>query len=313
MAFRKHQKRTLIQRLKRFLIVILVFLIMSFTYSMGIATYENIKVNKIINDFKSRSVYEYEETIEYYPGVFQTRVYHKVSRETSYELNDTRSIFTDESRRLIGQKGDIFLSQQSPFPGVPIIHPWISYNFGGHAAIHNGNNRFIEAVGFPQPGETILDFIFHPGDEPHNFSATVSVTSSNYWLNPNFRSESSPSYKYYGNYYRPEFIGIRVKNVTQEQIDGAVAYADDKVDISLYNFTFALDLEYKFYCTDLISRAYQSVLIEPENQRNYARALNDDRFITSVNDMIMSEDVYLAFYVEIIDEVVHIYYLEDVN
>lgn len=138
------------------------------------------------------------------------------------------------------------------------------------------------------------------------------MTSSNYWLNPNFRSEFSPDYKYYGNYYRPKFIGLRVKDVTQDQIDGAVAYANDKVDFNLYNFTFALDLEYKFYCTDLVSRAYQSVLIEPENQRNYARALNDDRFVTTVNDMILSKDSYLTFYVEIIDEIIHIYYLEDI-
>ncbi len=312
MAIKNHKKIKIMHHVKRFLAVIFILLIIAFAYSMGIATYENIKVNKIVNDFKSRSTYEYEEVIEYYPGVFQTRVYHKVSRETSYELSDERSIFTDETRRLLGQKGDIFLSQQSPFPQVPIIHPWISYNFGGHAAIHNGNNRFIEAVGFPQPGETILDFIFHPGDEPHNFSATVNITSSNYWLNPNFRVESSKDFKYYGNYYRPEFIGIRVKNITEAQIDAAVEYADEKVDISLYNFTFALDLEYKFYCTDLISRAYQSALVEPENQRNYARSLNDDRFVTTVNDMILSDDSYLAFYVEIIDDVIHIYYLEDI-
>ena len=312
MGVKKRKKKSFKQKFKRFLIVFLILAVSVFAYSMGIATYENIKVNKIINDFKARSVYENEETIEYYSGVYQTRVYHKVSRETSYELNDTRSVFTDDTRKLLGQKGDIFLSQQSPFPQTPIIHPWISYNFGGHAAIHNGNNRFIEAVGFPQADETILDFIFHPGNEPHNFSATVNVTSSNYWLNPNFRSEFSPDYKYYGNYYRPKFIGLRVKDVTQDQIDGAVAYANDKVDFNLYNFTFAIDLEYKFYCTDLVSRAYQSVLIEPENQRNYARALNDDRFVTTVNDMILSKDSYLTFYVEIIDEIIHIYYLEDI-
>ena len=313
MALKKHHKRKFKDRIIRCLIISFILLLTLFTYSMGIATYENIKVNKIINDFKERSVYEYEETIQYYPGVYQTRVYHKVSRETSYEVNDSRSIFTDESRKLLGQKGDIFLSQESPFPGTPLIHPWITYNFGGHAAIHNGNNRFIEAVGFPQAGETIFDFIFHPGNEPHNFSATVNVTSSNYWLNPNFRSESNPDFNYYGNYYRPEFIGIRVKDVTEDQIDGAVEFANDKVDFNLYNFTFFLDLEYKYYCTDLISRAYQSVLVEEKDQRNYSRSLNDDRFVTTVNDMILSDDTYLTFYVEIIDEVIHIYYLEDIH
>lgn len=151
MGVKKRKKKSFKQKFNRFLIVFLILAVSVFAYSMGIATYENIKVNKIINDFKARSVYENEETIEYYSGVYQTRVYHKVSRETSYELNDTRSVFTDDTRKLLGQKGDIFLSQQSPFPQTPIIHPWISYNFGGHAAIHNGNNRFIEAVAFHKP------------------------------------------------------------------------------------------------------------------------------------------------------------------
>ena len=237
---------------------------------------------------------------------------HKVSRETYAELSDTRSVFYGSDRVYLGQKGDIFVSQKSPFPGIPVVHQWINFNFGGHAAIHNGNNRFIEAVGFPGPGETILDFIFHPGNQPHNFSATVNVTSSNYWLNPTFRYETDPDYKYYGNYYRNEFFGLRVKDVTPSQIDGAVNYANDKVDINLYNFTFALDMTYKFYCTDLVSRAYQSVIVDEKDQKNFSRALNDDHFITSVNDIILSKDTYLAFYVEIIGGIVHIYYLEDI-
>lgn len=299
-------------RIKRFFGLTLFIALAGFIYSMGIATYENIATNSLIKEFKNRAVYEYEELIEYFPGVTQHRIYYKVSRETLYELHDTRSVFYQSDRKFLGQKGDIFLSQESPFPSVPIIHPWINFNFGGHAAINNGNNRFIEAVGFPDADETIWDFIFHPGDQPHNYSATVNVTGSNYWLNPNFRFSSHPDYPYYGNYYRNQFIGLRVRNITAEQIDGAVSYANDKVDKNLYNFTFFLDLEYKFYCTDLVSRAYQSVLIEPEKQRNYARALNDDRFITSVNDIILSKDTYIAFYVEIVEGVVHIYYLEDV-
>ncbi len=280
---------------------------------MGIATYENIAVNHMVNAFKARSTFEYQEAFEYYPGVIQNRVYYKVSRETSWELNDSRSVFYDSDRKFLGQKGDVFLSQHSPFPSVPIIHPWINYNFGGHAAINNGNNRFIEAVGFPGPGETILDFIFHPGDQPHDFTATVNVTNTNYWLNPNFRYDNHPDYPFYGSYYRNEFFGVRVKDITMDQIDGAVDYANDKVDKNLYNFTFFLDLKHKYYCTDLVSRAYQSVMLDERDQRLYARALNDDRFITSVNDIILSQDTYLIFYVEITNGDIHIYYLEDLE
>ncbi len=106
---------------------------------------------------------------------------------------------------------------------------------------------------------------------------------------------------------------MRVKDITETQINGAVAYADDKVDKSLYNFLFFLDMEYKYYCTDLVSRAYQDVMVPESEQTNYSKALNDDGFITSVNDIVLSEQTYITFYVEIIDEIVHIYYLEDVE
>lgn len=306
---RNHKKRKFLRMVKTILIIILMGMI----YSLGIAIGENIQVNREIRLFKERSVFEEEVIFEYHTGKFQTRRYYKVSRETSYELEDSRSVFYDQTRKFLGQKGDVFVSQHSPFPYLPAVHLFVSYYFGGHAAIKTGDNRFIEAVGFPEPGESVLDFMLHPGDQPHEFSATVSKSSNNYWLNPNYRIESDKEYPYYGTKYRNEFIGLRVRGISSEQIDGAVQYAEDKIDFNLYNFLFFLDMKYKFYCTDLVSRAYQSVMVEESKQRLYSKALNDDRFITSVNDMVLSKDTYMIFYVEVIDDIWHIYYLEDME
>ncbi len=289
----------------------LIMIISAIVYSFGVAVSENQRMDKEVKEFIDRAVFEYEEDFEYIPGVFQTRRYYKVSRETSYELADTRSVFYDDTRKFLGQKGDMNATRLSPFPTAGIIDTFITYYFGGHVALNNGENQFIEAVGFPDDDETIFDIIFHPGDEPHDYSVTVSL-AYNYWLHPRFRSLEHPDAKIYGQMYRTEFIGLRVKNVTQEQIDGAVSYGMDKVDHNLYNFLIFMDMKYKFGCTDLVSRAYQHVLIEPEKQRNYAKALNDDGFITSVHDIILSKDTYITTYVEVIDEVVHIYYLEDI-
>ncbi len=281
-------------------------------FTIGKAVTKDILVRNEINDFKDRAVFEYQENFEYSPGIEQVRRYYKVPRETLYETEDTRSVFNDDTRKYLGQAGDVFLSQRSPFVGQFFVDPFISYYFGGHAAIKTDTNRFIEAVGFPDDDETILDIIRHPGDEPHDYSVTISQTSNNYWLNPRYRYEGSVEYPYFGSYYRDKFIGVRVKDVSLEQIDGAIAYAEDKVDKNLYNFLFFLDMKYKYYCTDLVSRAYQDVMIEPDDQSVYAKSLNDDGFITSVNDIVLSDDTYLIFYVEIKDEIVHIYYLEDV-
>jgi hypothetical protein len=70
-------------------------------------------------------------------------------------------------------------------------------------------------------------------------------------------------------------------------------------------------MENRYYCTDLVSRAYQSVMVEKDKQRHYSRALNDDGFITSVNDLILSKETYITSYFEVIDEVAHVYYLAD--
>jgi hypothetical protein len=187
----------------------------------------------------------------------------------------------------LGKKGDVFVTQDTPFPYIPVIHQIGSLYFGGHAAIHNGNNRFIEATGFPEPDESVWDIIRHPGNEPHDFSVTVAMSATNYWMNSNFRTMDDPSYEAYGTYYRKKFIVLRARNVTPEQIDIAVDYARDKVDKALYNFTYFFNTTYKYGCTDLVSRAYQAALVEPERQRNYSRALNDDRFITTINDIIL--------------------------
>lgn len=305
LKFKKIKIKKLIKR-------VIILLFCGAVFSLGFTVYENIHVDRVIKAFKDRAVFEAEVQFESRPGQFQTRRYYVVSRETSYELEDTRSVFNTD-RQYLGQKGDIFVTQDSPFPSVFGIHQFISYYYGGHAAIHDGENRFIEAIGFPDPDESLLEIMLVRGDKPHTYSTTVGRNSTNYWLMINYRSESSNDYPYYGRYYRPDFVGLRVKHITEDQIDGAVDYAYDKYENkAIYNFLFFLNMKYKYYCTDLVSRAYQSVMVDEKDQRSYARALNDDGFITSVNDLILSRETYITFYVEIIDDILHIYYLEDV-
>ncbi|TNF06648.1 MAG: hypothetical protein EP317_06215 [Bacillota bacterium] len=280
-------------------------------YSLGGAISENVQVNKAIDNFKARAQGEYIEEVVEINGVEQVRRYYTVSRETSYELADTRSVFQEPDKVHLGQKGDIFVSQDSPFPYLPAIDLFISYYFGGHAAIHTGEGTFVEAVGFPDDDESLWDIMTHPGNEPHDYSTVIGETSTNYWLNPAYRSTSDKSYPYFGRNYRKDFVGLRVKDVNETQIDQAVEFARDKVGRSLYNFWFFLDMTYKYYCTDLVSRAYQDVMVPRNEQREYSKSLNDDGFITSVNDMILSNDTYIIFYVEIKDDITYIYHLED--
>ena len=306
-------KRKIIRNIfKRISIVILCFLLFSFI----LTSVENVNVRNEIKDFKNRAIFESEVVIILENGFEETRRYYKVPRIYEYELNDSRSVFYDESiveREYLGQKGDIFVTQQSPFPTVPFVHQIMTFYFGGHAAINNGNNKYIEATGFPQPGESIIDIIKYQGDENHDFSVGVNLSNKNYWLDPQFRSNQDIDYPAYGNYYRKEFIGLRVKNITETEIDQAVSYAEEQLNKrALYNFLFIFDKNNKFYCTDLVSRAYQSAMVDIKNQNTFSRALNDDKFITTVNDILLSKDTYITIYVEVIEGIPHIYYLEDI-
>jgi hypothetical protein len=305
---KKHKKRLVV----RILNMLLLLIIGGIVYSFGVSTYENIQVDADIEAFKDRATSEVSVDFEYRDGVIQQRVYHIVPRETSYELNDTRSVFYDDDQKYLGQSGDIILTQDSPFPNVFGIHQFITYYFGGHAMFASDHNTFYEATGLAHSFEEVIDVITAPGDGDHGTKLTAQEKSTNIWLNPDYRDENDPDYEAYGSYYRPNFVGLRVKDITETQLDELNDFGDTLADEALYNYLFFLDMKYKYYCTDLISRAYQHVMAETEDQKNYSTVLNDDGFITSVNDLILSNDTYITTYVEIIDNVVHIYYLEDI-
>ncbi len=304
----KRKKRVIF----RILNIVLLIMLGGMVYSFGVSTYENVKVNQEIEAFKDRAITEITEDFEYSPGVIQKRIYHIVPRETSYELSDARSVFYDDSKKYLGQSGDILMTQDSPFPHIFGIHQFVTYYFGGHATLSSDHNTLYEATGLADDFQTIIDTIKEPGDEPHDLSLTAQEKHSNMWLDPNYRTDSDPAYPYYGSYYRDEFIGVRVKNITDEQLQGLNDFGDSIKDQALYNYLFFLDMKNKYYCTDLVSRAYQAVMVEDYKQKQYSSVLNDDGFITSVNDMILSNDTYISVYVEIIDDVVHIYHLEDI-
>lgn len=287
-----------------------IAVLLGLVYSFGGVIRLDLKAQDEIDAFIARSTYSHTEQRQT-PNGIETRKYYTVSRET-VELSDSRNVFTDNTRNTLGQEGDIFVTQQSPFPNVPVIHQWITYYFGGHAALLDNNNKLIEATGIGSGGSSIVDVILHPGEQPHDYDVTLAY-STNYWLVPNRRTVQNPAYPYYGSYNRNEFMLLRVKNISEEQRSGATQYAYTQYQNErLYNYTFFLDMSYKYYCTDLISRAYQSVMVEPSRQRDYAQVLND-RFITSVNDLIISEDTYLAAYVKIEEGIVHVYHLEDIE
>lgn len=326
-----------VKKIKRLLRVVLIILLFGAIYSFSFTTYENIKVNKMINDFKKRGDLKTAELIDVSKGglTYKRRLI-SVPRETKAEKDDKNNIFYDVKKEQLGIDGDIFVTRKSPFPDLFLIHQFISYYYGGHAALlyyEEDIQHFIEATGFPDwESETLFDYIFHKGYGNHNLTSTVYETTNNYWQTPR-----SGNY-YYDYFYRDQYIGLRPVNSFSELEDGETLYKnyiDEAINMAklkvenenLYNFLFFLNMKNKYYCTDLVARVYEEAYEKVFNNnekyksKGYAKKMNDDGFITSVNDLILSRDTFIHFYVEIKKEeiageetiVENIYYLEDVE
>ncbi len=260
----------------------------------------------MVNEFKSRAYDEYE---------LNGFIYHPVKREHDYELADQRNVFSDTAKMRAGVEGDVLATQDSPFPYVPVIHEFVSFYFGGHAAIVSGPNKIIQSTGVPPNGyldfEHIGKVITHQGFDENN-SLSVAVTeTNNYWLQT-MRNSAHAEYPYYGEYYRNKIFTLRPKyedtSLINEDTTQLLDFGRSLVGRGLYNYLWVFDTEYKYYCSDLVSRAFENM--SQTNGRSYN--LNQDGFITTINDIIISDDLYLTIFKETIDGIIHIYYLEDV-
>lgn len=306
------KKRKLGRKIIKFILFVILFF---FMYSIGVSTYENIKRQEKLDEFKSRA-YESTEEVRY----DETYIYHKVARVHPWELADERNVFYDANKVYPGIQGDILLAFDSPFPYVPVVHEMISFWLGGHAALVTKNNQIIQSTGMTSNGlldfGTMFNVIAHRGYDEDDVYGVSAQTASNYWMTP-FRNANHAEYPYYGRYYRPEIYAVRPKfrdpDKIQEHIDEALDYALDKVDRALYNYLFIFDTENKFYCTDLVTRAYQAINVE--NGPNYN--LDEDGFIPSDYDILLADDIYITIYKETKKDengnnVIHVYYLEDI-
>lgn len=96
-----------------------------------------------------------------------------------------------------------------------------------------------------------------------------------------------------------DVIGLRVKG-SDEEIEKAVEYANSVVGVK-YNFTFVFNRKNSFYCTDLISRAFGK-------EANLDFNLDQDGIATSCNDLVLSNDTFITYFMYYKDGIKHLYY-----
>ncbi len=269
--------------MKKIIKLIVVMFIGFLVFSTGVTAAETIAVRRKIKNFTKLGILQEDISTN------KTK-YFKVSRETlGFEEEFEREPFFHNNLTQPGFEGDIFVTQQSPFPNLPGVHQFVSFYFGGHAAYVGDNNRLYEIAGIPSGDESFLEVFFKGSD------STVANSTSNYWMNDSFRDENDPSFVNYGSYYRKEWVGLRVKGVSLDSINKVTNFMKDLENRKVqYNFQFIINRKDRYYCTDMMNRAYETII---NNNSFNDISLNYDMVATTVNDLILSKHSYIAYYV----------------
>jgi len=292
-------------KFKRAMQLILLAATFGIAFSFGIAVFEDARVKTVFSEFMGRANSD-PTFIQQIGGV--DHLFFEVPRETTRGEGNL-PVFSDEAKTIPGIRGDILLTQESPFPGVPFVDWYISYFFGGHAALVTGPNRTLEATGMGSSVGEIIKSSFHNGFDNDGYFSRNIVQSANGWMR-RFRGQSDPHFERFNGFFRNSFVAVRTKDrgYFDENIDIAIDYATRAYENqALYNFIFFLNTRYRYYCTDLVSRAFREVSRTTNRRVN----LNQDGFITSVNDIILSSDVYITILLQTVNGIRHVYFLAD--
>lgn len=250
------------KKIFKFSLFILINLIGSFLLGMLInSSVENVKITVMIEQFKDKGIYQESMSNSY-------NKYYKVSRETW--MSDEDSFVIKNGRMTYGNEGDIILGLDSNAGSMSLTNDIVSFFFGGHAA----------SVCFEEEYNNV-SYYNNYCIESH-LEQGVHKEISSYWND---------------EYYRNQVMCVRVKASKDEKRKAFHKIAD--CIGKKYNKLYLLDTKNKYYCTDLISRAWQSIGYD----------LNYDGLYCSVGDIICSDLTYITFYKEYRNNIAYYYYV----
>ncbi len=251
-------------RLRFIRTIILAF----FLWALISSCVENVEVSVEISNFTKKGVLNEEistKTTKYY----EVKAQEWQDNQTSYEKIGSKVYY--------GSPGDILVGIPSTFKGVPFVYEFITFFFGGHAALcafpyEDYENKVL-----------LTDSIEISGLSSDPINNLVSEQDRAFWSNSNWRSE---------------IICLRV-NATYEEKQMAFNQAVSNFG-DPYNYSFIFNTTNTSYCSDIISKAYLGAGIN----------LNNDKFATTIQDLIVSNKTYISLYKTVdSDNITHIYYL----
>ncbi len=222
---------------------------------------ENIKITALTTEFMKKGVYQSEMSDS-------KNKYYKVPRETWMSTDDSYVI--KNGRMTYGNSGDILLTTHSYAEDSAFLNDVISIFFGGHCS----SVCYDEAY----KGKRYSN---NYSIESHYYD-NVQYVYSGFWDDENKKRD---------------VMALRVKASDEKKKEAFHNIAD--CIGKKYNKTFIFNTKDRYYCTDLISRAWEKVGID----------LNYDGFYCSVQDIVCSDETYISFYKVCKKDVNYYYYL----
>lgn len=247
--------------MKFYMKLILSIFITSFVYIFVNSSIKNIMTSIQIKNFKDSCTLDEINSTS-------SAEYYTVSRETQ------PGMYNNNGYILPGSSCDIMINLTSSFD-FPIVHEIASFTIGGHAALaaFDYSDSFYDI--------TNKDDIETAYNEEQK---ETFVDTKEYWNNL---------------LYTDSFIVLRV-DLTEYQkrvvFNEAVSMLGDP-----YNLSFFFNTKESHYCTDLITKAFNSVGIN----------LNSDGFLTTTYDLITSKYTQIVGYKEYdkVNEISRYYYV----
>lgn len=241
-------KKRIFKAISMALVVILLFFL-----STTIAEY--VAINREIKSFMERGTLVDVDIVNKIK-------YYEVPRRNGEIDKPSFTEYAGDKYAFAGSYGDMLVTQESPFfngPDIPIAYEFVSFWWGGHAAIiGNTTNEY---------GEPEIIEATAMSNTPENNAVTKTW---NYWLYQE---------------YRDSFIGLRIKGATNDEYVSYADWANEQLGTP-YNMTFIFNTKNTYYCSDLVSRGWATL----------GYNLNEDAIVTSINDIISSNDTYIFFY-----------------
>ena len=170
---------------------------------------------------------------------------------------DSKCYTKQNGRYYPGGPGDIICAKESAIR-TPILGEALTFYTGGHAAISAFN---YDDSSFTSREDQVI--------EVTGFGSRTTVTTES---------------KYQFDALYNEYMAYRVKaplKDRQRAFARAISYVGEE-----YNYSFMFELQNKKYCSDLVSRSFDYIGID----------LNQDNVATTVLDIMASHNTYLCYY-----------------